>query len=327
MNLQNKKVLVTGAGGFIGNFLVNQLIQRGCNVKAFIHYNSKNSYGWLDQSPYKNDIEFYTGDIRDYDSVYNACKNVDVVFHLAALIGIPYSYISPLAYIKTNVEGTYNILESAKQLDIERVIITSTSEVYGSALEIPINEDHKLQPQSPYSATKIGADNLTLSYYNSFNLPITIARPFNTYGPRQSTRAIIPTIITQILNGNYNLKLGNLLPTRDFNYVSDTVNGFIKIAECDYFKGEVVNIGSGREISIEDLIEIISQIMKVDVKIDEDKKRVRNINTEVQQLLCDNTKIKTYTDWKSEVDLETGLQLTIDWFKENLHLYKDGYTI
>jgi NAD dependent epimerase/dehydratase len=273
------------------------------------------------------DIEYHKGDIRDFDSVKNAMKDIDVVFHLAALISIPYSYESPLAYVKTNIEGTYNVLQVAKELNTERVICTSTSEVYGTAKYVPIDEGHPLQPQSPYSATKIGADNLTLSFYNSFNLPVTIVRPFNTYGPRQSTRAIIPTIITQILNNNFNIKVGSIKPTRDFNFVSNTVNGFIKIAECDSLIGECTNIGSGRDISIGKLIKLIADLMNVEVDIQEDQERIRPINSEVERLLCDNTKLKSYTNWKQELTLEQGLTETINWFKENQHLYKDGYTI
>jgi len=322
MKIEGKKVLVTGAGGFIGSHLVERLIERGAEVRAFVRYNSKNNWGWLETSPYKDEIEIYTGDIRDYDSVKDSMKGIEIVFHLAALIGIPYSYISPLAYIKTNVEGTYNVLQSARELGVERVIHTSTSEVYGTAKYVPIDESHPLQPQSPYSATKISADNIALSFYNAFNLPVTIVRPFNTYGPRQSARAVIPTIITQIMSGKKQIKLGNLRPTRDMNYVIDTVNGFIKIAECDELLGEVTNIGSGKEISIGDLARLISQLMGVEVEIVQEYQRFRPEKSEVERLLCDNTKIKKFTDWEPQYTLEEGLIQTINWMKTHLNMYK-----
>lgn len=322
MKIKNKKVLVTGAGGFIGSHLVERLVENGAKVRAFVRYNSKNNWGWLETSAYKDEVEIYTGDIRDYDSVKDSMKGIEVVFHLAALIGIPYSYISPLAYIKTNIEGTYNVLQSAKELSVERVIQTSTSEVYGTAKYVPIDEHHPLQPQSPYSATKISADNMALSFYNAFNLPVTIARPFNTYGPRQSARAVIPTIITQILSGERKIKLGNLEPTRDMNFVKDTVNGFIKIAECDELLGEVTNIGSGKEISIGDLARLISKLMETQVEILQESQRFRPEKSEVERLLCDNTKIKKYTDWQPEYSLEEGLKETIEWLKANINVYK-----
>ncbi|MFV9566938.1 NAD-dependent 4,6-dehydratase LegB [Thermoanaerobacter mathranii] len=322
MKIEGKKVLVTGAGGFIGSHLVERLIERGAEVRAFVRYNSKNNWSWLETSPYKDEIEIYTGDIRDYDSVKDSMKGIEIVFHLAALIGIPYSYISPLAYIKTNVEGTYNVLQSARELGVERVIHTSTSEVYGTAKYVPIDESHPLQPQSPYSATKISADNIALSFYNAFNLPVTIVRPFNTYGPRQSARAVIPTIITQIMSGKKQIKLGNLRPTRDMNYVIDTVNGFIKIAECDELLGEVTNIGSGKEISIGDLARLISQLMGVEVEIVQEYQRFRPEKSEVERLLCDNTKIKKFTDWEPQYTLEEGLIQTINWMKTHLNMYK-----
>jgi NAD dependent epimerase/dehydratase len=322
MNLQNKKVLVTGAGGFIGSHLTERLVEIGAEVKAFVRYNSKNQWGWLETSPYKNEIQIYTGDVRDYDSVKDSLKGVQVVFHLAALIGIPYSYISPLAYIKTNIEGTYNILQAAKELGLERVVQTSTSEVYGTAKYVPIDESHPLQPQSPYSASKISADNISLSYYNSFNLPVVIARPFNTFVPRQSARAIIPTIISQILSGKKEISLGSLTPTRDLNYVLNTVNGFIKIAEDDQFIGEIVNIGSGREISIGELVNLINSMMGKNIRITQEDQRIRPGKSEVERLLCNNTKLKTHSDWKSEYSLEKGLENTIEWLKNNLGYYK-----
>ncbi|SHE63084.1 dTDP-glucose 4,6-dehydratase [Caldanaerobius fijiensis DSM 17918] len=322
MKLRDKRVLVTGAGGFIGSHLAEKLVEEGAKVRAFIRYNSKNNWGWLETSLYKDEIEIYTGDIRDYDSVKDSMKDINVVFHLAALIGIPYSYVSPLAYIKTNIEGTYNILQAAKELGVERVIQTSTSEVYGTAKYVPIDESHPFQPQSPYSATKIAADNIALSFFNAFNLPVTIARPFNTYGPRQSARAVIPTIITQILSGQREIKLGSLTPKRDMNYVKDTVDGFIKVAECDELIGQVVNIGSGQEISIGELAYLISKLMGVDIKIVQEDQRIRPEKSEVERLLCDNTKIKQYTGWKPKYTLEEGLKETIGWLKDNIDIYK-----
>ncbi|TZE82188.1 NAD-dependent 4,6-dehydratase LegB [Calorimonas adulescens] len=322
MKLEGRKVLVTGAGGFIGSHLAEKLVEKGAKVKAFVKYNSQNSWGWLETSIYKNEIEIYSGDIRDYDSVKDSMKGIEIVFHLAALIGIPYSYVSPLAYVKTNIEGTYNVLQAARELNVERVVHTSTSEVYGTAKYIPIDELHPFQPQSPYSATKIGADNIALSFYNAFNLPVTIARPFNTYGPRQSARAVIPTIITQVLSGKRQINLGNLKPTRDMNFVKDTVNGFIKIAECDELVGEVTNIGSGKEISIGDLAKLISKLMGKDVEILQEVQRLRPEKSEVERLLCDNSKIKKYTDWEPQYSLEDGLIETIRWIEANLNIYK-----
>lgn len=322
MNLSNKKVLVTGSSGFIGSHLTEKLVEMGCEVKAFVKYNFQNDWGWLEHSKVKNDIEIYTGDIRDYDAVYDAAKDVDVIFHLAALIGIPYSYVSPLAYIKTNVEGTYNVLQSVRQHNLDRAIVTSTSETYGSAQYVPIDEDHPMVGQSPYSASKIGADQLAISYHRSFDMPVTIARPFNTYGPRQSARAIIPTIITQILNGQKEIKLGNLSPTRDFNYVKDTANGFISLAESKKTIGEITNIGSNFEISMQDTVDLIVKLTGEDVKIVTDQERVRPDKSEVDRLYCDNTKIKELTSWKPEYSLEEGLKETIDWFADNMEFYK-----
>jgi dTDP-glucose 4,6-dehydratase len=322
MNIQGKKVLVTGAGGFIGSHLTEQLVTAGARVSAFVRYNSKGNWGWLESSPVKKNITVITGDIRDYDSVKGAMKDVQVVFHLAALIGIPYSYQSPLAYIKTNIEGTYNILQAARELGVEKIIQTSTSEVYGTARFVPIHEEHPLQPQSPYSASKIGADNMALSFYHAFNLPVVVARPFNTYGPRQSARAIIPTIISQILNRQKEIVLGNLTPTRDLNFVLDTVKGFIKIAETDDILGETINIGSGTEISIGDLAKLISTLLRTEVVIKQDPERIRPGNSEVERLVCDNTKIKRIAQWQPQYSLEDGLKLTIEWLKGNLQIYK-----
>ena len=317
-----KKILVTGAGGFIGSHLTELLIEKGFSVKAFVHYNSKNNWGWLETSKYKNEIEVITGDIRDFDSVYSAVKGSNIIFHLAALIGIPYSYISPKAYIETNIIGTYNILQAAKELEIEQVLVTSTSETYGTAQYVPIDEKHPLVGQSPYSATKIAADQLSLSYYKSFELPVKIVRPFNTYGPRQSARAIIPTIITQILSGKREIKLGNLTPTRDLTFVKDTVNGFWEIYKTNKLYGEFTNIGMNEEISIGNLVRLIAKIMNTDIKIISDTERVRPKNSEVERLLCDNRKLLQNTNWKPNYTLEKGLIATIEWIKQNLNLYK-----
>jgi len=316
------KVLVTGAEGFIGSHLTELLVEKGFEVKAFVRYNFKNDWGWLEESKYKNDIEIYTGDVRDYDSVYDAMKGVDVVFHLAALIGIPYSYISPLAYIKTNTEGTYNILESGRKLNLKRIIITSTSEIYGTAQYVPIDEKHPYNPQSPYAASKAAADHLALSYYRSFGTPITIIRPFNTYGPRQSARAVIPTIISQILAGKKQIKLGNLSPTRDLNYVKDIANGFITVGLHENTIGDVYNLGSGQEISIGDLAQKIIELTGKKVEIIEDAQRIRPEKSEVERLLSNAEKARKTTGWKPKYTLEEGLKETIDWIKDNLHNYK-----
>ena len=322
------KVLVTGAEGFIGSHLTELLVEKGFEVKAFVRYNFKNDWGWLEESKYKNDIEIYTGDVRDYDSVYDAMKGVDVVFHLAALIGIPYSYISPLAYIKTNTEGTYNILESGRKLNLKRIIITSTSEIYGTAQYVPIDEKHPYNPQSPYAASKAAADHLALSYYRSFGTPITIIRPFNTYGPRQSARAVIPTIISQILAGKKQIKLGNLSPTRDLNYVKDIANGFITVGLHENTIGDVYNLGSGQEISIGDLAQKIIELTGKKVEIIEDAQRIRPEKSEVERLLSNAEKAKKVTGWEPKYTLEEGLKETIDWIKDNLQYYKtDIYNV
>jgi len=322
------KVLVTGSEGFIGSHLTELLVEKGFEVKAFVRYNFKNDWGWLEESKYKNDIEIYTGDVRDYDSVYDAMKNVDVVFHLAALIGIPYSYISPLAYIKTNTEGTYNVLESGRKLNLKRIIITSTSEIYGTAQYVPIDEQHPYNPQSPYAASKAAADHLALSYYRSFGTPVTIIRPFNTYGPRQSARAVIPTIISQILAGKKQIKLGNLSPTRDLNYVKDIANGFITVGLHENTVGDVYNLGTGQEISIGDLAEKIIELTGKKVEIIEDTQRIRPEKSEVERLLSNAEKAKKTTGWKPKYMLEEGLKETIDWIKNNLHYYKvDIYNV
>jgi NAD dependent epimerase/dehydratase len=317
-----KKVLITGAGGFIGSHLVEECLKRNLEVAAFVRYNSGNTWGWLDDSAIKNEIEIIRGDIRDFDSVNRAVRGFDTIFHLAALIGIPYSYHSPLAYIKTNIEGTYNILEAARINNVSNINITSTSETYGSAQFIPISEDHPMVGQSPYAATKIAADQLAISYFRSFGLPVKIVRPFNTYGPRQSARAIIPTVISQILSGKRNLNLGNLNPTRDLNYVKDTVNGFLAIASTEEFNGEIVNIGSGLEISMKDMVFLIARLLNVDVTISKDEIRTRPSNSEVERLCCDNSKITRIAKWDTKYDLSTGLLETIKWIEDNLGKYK-----
>jgi len=317
-----KKVLITGSAGFIGSTLVEKCVGMGYDVRAFVRYNSKNNWGWLEKSHVKNDIEVVTGDIRDYDSVYNASDGCEAVFHLAALIGIPYSYVSPLAYIRTNIEGTYNVLQAAKVRNLNNIIITSTSETYGTAQQVPINEDHPLVGQSPYSASKIAADQIALSYHKSFDLPVKIARPFNTYGPRQSARAIIPTIISQLLNGKTELDLGNTKPTRDLTYVQDTAAGFIEIFNCKDLVGSVTNIGMNEEISVENLAKSISELLGIKISIKEDKQRVRPENSEVERLRCDNTKLMKYTDWKPQYNLTQGLNETINWIKDNLEVFK-----
>lgn len=322
------KVLVTGAGGFIGSHLTELLVTEGFDVKAFVRYNSKNNWGWLEKSAVKNDIEIIAGDIRDFDSVSNAVKGCHGVFHLAALIGIPYSYVSPLAYIKTNIEGTYNILQASKEFLLDKVLITSTSETYGTAQYVPIDEKHPAVGQSPYSASKIAADQIGLSYHKSFGLPVKIARPFNTYGPRQSARAVIPTIITQILSGQTELDLGNTKPTRDLTYVKDTVAGFIDIFKSEDLIGEAANIGMNEEISIDALANRIAELLGTKITIKEDKQRIRPENSEVERLRCDSTKLLKYTDWKPKYNLSAGLSETIDWIRENLDLFKtDIYNV
>tara|TARA_B100000795_G_C22778706_1_gene431222 strand:- start:728 stop:1705 length:978 start_codon:yes stop_codon:yes gene_type:complete len=318
----SKKILITGSAGFIGSHLVEKCVELGYDVKAFTHYNSKNSWGWLDNSPFKNDIEVVSGDVRDYDSVFNAMKGVDGVMHLAALIGIPYSYVSPLAYIRTNIEGTYNVVQAGRELETENIVVTSTSETYGTAQFVPISEQHPAVGQSPYSATKIAADEIALSYFRSFNTPVKIVRPFNTYGPRQSARAIIPTVISQIASGITDLKLGNLSPTRDLTFVKDTAKGFIDIFESDQLWGEPTNIGMSDEISIGDLVYKIAELMGVEITINTDQERVRPGKSEVERLFCDNNKILTHTNWKPDYTLELGLLETIDWVKKNMDVFK-----
>lgn len=324
------KVLVTGADGFIGSHLVEKLLEEGEQVRAFVQYNSFNTWGWIDTLSKENQrqLEIVPGDIRDPNGMRDALLGIDTVYHLAALIAIPYSYIAPDAYVDTNIKGTLNILQAARDLDTKRVLITSTSEVYGTAKYVPIDEMHPFQGQSPYSATKIGADRLTESFFRSFDLPVTIVRPFNTYGPRQSARAIIPTTIIQLLSGEKEIKLGSLTPTRDLNYVKDTVNGFYDIACCPAAIGEEINIATQTEVSMQVLVEMIIAKINPSAKIVCDSIRVRPEKSEVERLLGSNDKIKSLTNWKPNVTLSEGLDKTIAFFKENLDKYKaDLYNV
>ena len=322
--------LITGADGFIGSHLTEALLEAGYNVKAFVYYNSFNNWGWLDTLPKEklSQIEIFTGDIRDPNGVRTAMKDVDMVFHLAALIAIPFSYHSPDSYVDTNIKGTLNVLQAARDLETSRVLVTSTSEVYVTAQYVPIDEKHPFQGQSPYSATKIGADRLAESFYRSFEMPISIVRPFNTYGPRQSARAVIPTIISQLLAGKEEIKLGSLIPTRDFNFVKDTANGFIEIARLDRTIGEEINIATQQEISIGELAqEIINQI-NPKAKIICEEQRLRPEKSEVNRLLGSNEKIKRLTNWRPQYTFEQGIQETIEWMKQNMDAYKtDIYNV
>lgn len=320
-----KTILVTGADGFIGSHLTEMLLCEGYKVKALSQYNSFNNWGWLEDFKHAN-LQVVTGDVRDAHFCKEITKDVDTIFHLAALIAIPFSYVAPDSYVDTNIRGTLNICQAAKENKVNRVVVTSTSEVYGTALYVPIDEKHPKQPQSPYSASKIGADAMALSFYNSFNLPVVVARPFNTYGPRQSARAIIPTIITQIANGAKEIKLGDLAPTRDFNYVKDICRGFIVLSQCEAAIGQEVNISSNYEISMRDTLTLIAQIMKSDVQFIEDSQRLRPKNSEVFRLWGDNSKIKTLTGFVPQYDIKKGLEETIKWFLEptNLVKYKSG---
>ncbi|WP_286152673.1 NAD-dependent 4,6-dehydratase LegB [Sporofaciens musculi] len=325
-----KKVLVTGAGGFIGSHLTESLLEKGYEVKAFVHYNSFGRWGWLDTLPKEklDMIEVFAGDIRDPNGVRTAMKGINQVFHLAALIAIPFSYHSPDSYVDTNMKGTLNILQAARDLDVEKLMVTSTSEVYGTAQYVPIDEQHPFQGQSPYSATKIGADRLAESFYRSFDVPAVIVRPFNTYGPRQSARAVIPTIISQLLAGKEEIKLGTLIPTRDFNYVKDTATGFIAIAESERTTGQEINIASQREISIGDLAKVIISQINPKARIICDEQRLRPDKSEVNRLLGCNSKIKKLTDWTQQYTFEQGIGETIDWIAQNMDKYKaDIYNV
>jgi NAD dependent epimerase/dehydratase len=318
-----KKVLVTGAGGFIGSHLIERLIDLGADVKGFVRYNSRNDWGLLEIIPSQklDSLQIISGDLQDYDAVFSAVRDVDVIFHLGSLISIPYSYIRPRDTIENNILSTLNILTAARDLGVEKVVHTSSSEVYGTALYVPIDEKHPLQGQSPYSASKIGADKIAESFYCSFDLPVATIRPFNTYGPRQSARAIIPTIITQAIEQE-KIKLGSLFPTRDYTFVKDTVNGFIRTAESKSSIGEVINIGSNFEISMGDLAQRISSLLNKDIKIVQDSSRVRPLKSEVKRLWCDNAKAKRLLGWEPQVSLDEGLKETIEWISENKKMIK-----
>jgi NAD dependent epimerase/dehydratase len=326
MNLDRKKILVTGADGFIGSHLVEQLLARGHDVRAFVYYNSFNSWGWLDTLPIEQlkKLDVFAGDIRDPNGVLQAMQGCQIVFHLAALIAIPFSYHSPDSYVDTNIKGTLNILQAARKVQAERVLITSTSEVYGTAQYVPIDEKHPFQGQSPYSATKIGADRLAESFYRSFGTPVVIVRPFNTYGPRQSARAVIPTMITQLLLGGESMRLGSLSPTRDFNYVKDTAAGFIALAEADAAVGKEINLATGVEHSIGDVARFLISELNPAVTIQIEEERLRPDASEVERLLGDATLVKSLTPWRPKFDLHDGLRDTIAWFREpdNLARYK-----
>jgi len=317
-----KKALVTGADGFIGSHLTELLVKEGYQVQALSQYNSFNNWGWLEDIDCRNDIKVLSGDVRDSHYCKHITKDIDIVFHLAALIAIPYSYVAPNSYVDTNIKGTLNICQAALENGVKRVIHTSTSEVYGTAQYVPIDEKHPLQPQSPYSASKIAADAMAISFFNAFNLPLTIARPFNTYGPRQSARAVIPTIISQIANGKKQIKLGDVSPTRDFNYVADTCRGFLALARCDQAIGETVNIGSNFEISVGETLNLIRELMNSDVEFITDEQRIRPEKSEVFRLWCDNSKIRDLTGFEPQYSIREGLKATIEWFTRPEHLIK-----
>lgn len=326
--MSNSKILVTGGTGFIGSHLCEFLVKKGLRVKAFDRYNPQNHAGWLENSPLKGEIEIVLGDIRDFDSVFKASEDCSTIFHLAALVGIPYSYISPLAYIETNIKGTYNVLESSKTNNIDQLLLTSTSETYGTARYVPMDEEHPFKGQSPYSASKISADQLAISYFLSFDLPVKIVRPFNNYGPRQSARAIIPTIISQVLAEKKEIGLGNTSPTRDFTYVEDTCDAILDISLNEKYFGEAVNIGTGSEITIFELVKKIALICGKEIKISEDKERVRKKGSEVERLLASTEKLKKETNWSPKHSLDEGLVKTIDWFKDNIHsVNPDSYNV
>jgi NAD dependent epimerase/dehydratase len=316
-----KSVLVTGAGGFIGSHLAESLVRAGASTRVLVHYNALGKAGWLDESPVRNDIDVRTGDITDRDSVTEAMKGVEVVFHLAALIAIPYSYHAPASYVRTNVEGTLNVLQSARASEVGRVVHTSTSEVYGTARSVPISETHPLQGQSPYSASKIGADKIAESFHLSFGLPIVTVRPFNTFGPRQSARAVVPTIIAQCLTSD-TARLGSLHPTRDLNYVSNIAEGFLLAGSVPEAVGQTINLGSGTEISVEELARVITRLVNRDVKLERDEQRIRPDGSEVDRLVANNTLARKILGWKPGIDLEEGLKLTIEWMRQHLDRYR-----
>ena len=327
MSLKGKRVLVTGAGGFIGSHLTERLVELGAEVRALVRYNSSGSHGWLDHSPLHEQIDVIAGDVADAGSVACAMADRQVIFHLAALIGIPYSYQAPVSYVQTNINGTLNVLEACRRFDVERMVHTSTSEVYGTALHVPIDEAHPLQGQSPYSATKIGADKLAEAYFRSFGTPVVTVRPFNTFGPRQSARAVIPTIIAQCLKGD-RVRLGNLSATRDLNYVANTVDGFVRAATAPEAVGQTINLGSGREISIEQLAHLIAELVGKKITIETESQRLRPEKSEVERLLADNARARKLLDWQPAVDLEEGLQRTIAWLRDNQGRYRpDVYQV
>ncbi len=327
MDWKHQTVLVTGAGGFIGSHLTERLVTLGARTRALVRYNSASSWGWLDHSPVKNDVEVVLGDIRDTDSLRKVVQGADIIFHLAALIGIPYSYHAPLSYVRTNAEGTLNVLQAALDAQVKMVVHTSTSEVYGTARHVPIDEGHPLQAQSPYAASKTAADKFAEAFHLSFGLPVVTIRPFNTYGPRQSARAVIPTIVTQVLTKS-EVHLGNLTPTRDFNYVADTVDGFVRVAQCTKAIGHVINIGSGRETSINQLAQTIVRLLGKNIRIVCNNERVRPDGSEVERLLADNTVAREMLGWKPSVSLEEGLRLTIEWLREHSSEYRsDVYVL
>lgn len=327
MNWNSKRVLITGAGGFIGSHLTERLVELGAATRALVHYNALGTWGWLDQLPMRDEIEVVAGDICDRDSVQQAMQGAEIVFHLAALIAIPYSYYAPASYVRTNVEGTLNVLQVAREMGVERLIHTSTSEVYGTARYVPIDESHPLQAQSPYSASKIGADKLAEAFHLSFDLPIVTVRPFNAFGPRQSARAVIPTIITQCLTRDV-VHLGSLHPTRDLNYVTNTVSGFLLAASAPAAVGKTINLGSGREISIGQLAQLIARLVGRSITVESKQQRARPDASEVQRLVADNSLARTLLQWKPEVDLEAGLVLTIEWIQQHLERYRpDVYAL
>ncbi|MBI3257598.1 MAG: SDR family NAD(P)-dependent oxidoreductase [Actinobacteria bacterium] len=324
---KGRRVLVTGGEGFIGSTLVERLVREGADVRALVHYNPFGRHGWLDPEVHR-EVEVLAGDVRDAERVFTAVEGCEVVFHLAALIGIPYSYLAPESYVQVNVMGTQNVASACRRAGVSRLVHTSTSETYGTALQVPINEDHPLQPQSPYSASKIGADMMALSFFHAFELPVVVVRPFNTYGPRQSTRAVISTILAQLHSGATTLHLGSTTPTRDFTYVEDTAAGFMAVADCDRAIGQVVNIGSGAEISIGDLVRLLIEITGSSATVTTDESRLRPSGSEVERLLCDNTRARAWTGWAPEISLRAGLERTSAWVKENLsHLQTTGYAV